>query len=338
MRIIDCHFHWWPRVYMEKLSERIAYPLAKPSDRGGYHYRRREDAEWEHFGWPAWFDLDRQFKELDALGHEMSVISSIGPLSVHFSDFSAEEGARAARFWNEQMAWAQREYAGRFWGTAAVPLVDTGIAIDIMEQAVGELGLVGVNVPGMVAGDPRIDAPRLEPFYARAAELGVPIFMHPTDGYFPEKMQGYDGALYASLGRVVDVSTSTYRLVLSGIMERYPDLKVYVSHTGGALPYQSGRMDKNSTKAGLPQKPSTYLKRMVTDTTSPHALGVRTAIEYYGVDQVMYGSDYPCWDPAEAIQIVEELKLSPGDARKIFHDNAVRFFSLPAQMEARKSA
>jgi len=323
---------------MERLSSRVVHPLAKPSDKGGYHYQRRADAQWEHFGWPAWFELERQFEDLDRLGHDMSVISSIGPLSVHFSDFSPEEGASAARFWNEQMAWAQRKYAGRFWGTAAIPMVDTRIAIETMERAIGDMGLVGVNIPGMVAGDPRIDAPRLEPFYARAAKLGVPIFMHPTDGYFPEKMEGYDGALYASLGRVVDVSTSTYRLVLSGIMERYPDLKVYVSHTGGALPYQSGRMDKNSTRANLPQKPSTYLKRMWTDTTSPHVLGVKTAIEYYGLDNVMYGSDYPCWEPAEAIEIVEGLGLSAADAEKIFFGNAMRFFGLKEQTQLRKAS
>lgn len=83
--------------------------------------------------------------------------------------------------------------------------------------------------------------------------------------------------------------------------------------------------------AKLPLKPSTYLKRMVTDTTSPHALGIRFAIDYYGVDNVMYGSDYPCWQPAEALALVEELGLSDADKRKILHDNVVRLFGLDVQ-------
>src|SRR5450756_2430828 len=91
------------------------------------------------------------------------------------------------------------------------------------------------------------------------------VYKRQTDVAFDEILEGYNGALYNSLGRVIDVSVAAYRLVLSGIMERHPNLKVFMSHAGGALPYQSGRMDKNSKAAGLPRPPSTYIKRMYTD-------------------------------------------------------------------------
>jgi aminocarboxymuconate-semialdehyde decarboxylase len=154
------------------------------------------------------------------------------------------------------------------------------------------------------------------------------LFVHPTDMMFRESLEGYDGALYLSLGRVIDVSVMAYRLVLSGIMERHPDLKIFMSHTGGALPYQSGRMDKNSKKAGLPQPPSTYLKRMYTDTVSPHALGIRFAVDYYGVDHVLYGSDYPCWTPATALELLHEIGLNEADIAKILDSNARRVMNL----------
>ena len=109
---------------------------------------------------------------------------------------------------------------------------------------------------------------------------------------------------------MIEVSVAAMRLVLSGMMERHPKLKVVMSHTGGALPYQSGRMDKNTPKAKLPKPASTYLKRMYTDTVSPHAAGMKFAIEYYGIDNVMYGTDYPCWEPAQALKLIDELKLS----------------------------
>ncbi len=125
-------------------------------------------------------------------------------------------------------------------------------------------------------------------------------------------LEGYGGALHLSLGRVIEVSVAASRLVLSGIMERHPDLKIVMSHTGGALPYQSGRMDKNTKNAKLPRPPATYLKRMYTDTVSPHAAGMKFAIEYYGIDHVMYGTDYPCWDPATALALIDELELSHG--------------------------
>jgi aminocarboxymuconate-semialdehyde decarboxylase len=156
----------------------------------------------------------------------------------------------------------------------------------------------------------------------------VPVLIHPNDEAFKHVLEGYDGALHLSLGRVIDVSVSAYRLVLSGIMERHPGLKVIVTHTGGSLPYQAGRMDKNSGAAKLPQPPSAYLKRMYTDTVSPHTPGVAFAVEFYGADRVIYGSDYPCWDPDAALRIIDELDLDDDSYRKITGDNARRLYGI----------
>jgi aminocarboxymuconate-semialdehyde decarboxylase len=130
--------------------------------------------------------------------------------------------------------------------------------------------------------------------------------------------------------------------VLSGVMERHPKLKVFMSHTGGALPYQAGRMDKNARVPSLPEKPSTYIKRMYTDTVSPHSMGVRFAIDFYGVDHIMYGDDYPCWNPEASLEVFEEVEidLTEEERVKIYSDNARRFFALepvPAAV-ARKQA
>ena len=88
-------------------------------------------------------------------------------------------------------------------------------------------------------------------------------------------------------------------------------------------------MDKNGGKAGLGQKPSTYLRRMFTDTVSPHMLGIKFAIDYYGIDHVMYGTDYPCWDPATCLALIDEIGLSETDQRKLFVENARRILGLP---------
>jgi len=278
--------------------------------------------------WPEWFDLDKQFEHMDALGHHVDAFGSIGPFSVHFSYVSPEQGRDQATLWNEEMARVQREYAGKVWASAAVPLVDTQIAIDVLNHAVTNLGLIGVNVPGSVGSDPRIDAERLEPFYDRVEQLGIPLFLHPTDAIFQDMLDGYDGALHLSLGRVIEVSVAAYRLVLSGVMERHPNLKIFMSHTGGALPYQAGRMDKNSKAAKLPQPPSTYLRRMYTDTVSPHAMGVKFAVDFYGVDHVMYGSDYPCWNPTAALEVFAEAGLSAQGQEQILYSNARRILGL----------
>jgi aminocarboxymuconate-semialdehyde decarboxylase len=337
MHIIDSHFHWWPRSVSERFCKRKTYPRAEVNQKGGYTYLRQDRADYVLSSWTEWFDLDKQLEYMDSLGHQIDVVCSIGPFSVFFSDLPGEEGREAAIHWNEEMAGAQKKYPGRVWASAAVPLVDTKIAIEVVDDAVKRLNLMGVNMPGSIGSDSRIDAERLEPFYARVAELGLPLFLHPTDAVFVEMLDGYDGALHLSLGRVVEVSVAAMRLVLSGIMERHPKLKIVMSHTGGALPYQSGRMDKNTPRAKLPKPTSTYLKRMYTDTVSPHAAGMKFAIEYYGIDHVMYGTDYPCWEPATALKLIDELKLSQDDQEKLFYSNARRILGLRDPAPARRA-
>src|SRR5579871_2420417 len=265
---------------------------------------------------------------MDSLGHDVSVVCSLGPFSIYFSDLPAQEGREAAIEWNEAMAGAQKKYPDRVWASAAVPLTDTAMAIEVLEHAINRLGLIGVNIPGSIGRDGRIDAERLEPFYARVEQLGVPLFLHPTDAVFGEELDGYGGALHLSLGRVIEVSVAASRLVFSGLMERHPNLKVVMSHTGGALPYQSGRMDKNGKNAKLPRPPSTYIRRMYTDTVSPHSMGIKFAIEYYGADRMMYGSDYPCWDPATALELLQQTGVSDTDKNKLFYSNARRILNL----------
>jgi aminocarboxymuconate-semialdehyde decarboxylase len=331
VRIVDSHFHWWPRSIFEALCERTGYPRAERDGKGGYRYLRAEGVQSFLPVWAEWFDLDKQFEHMDALGHHVDAFGSIGPFSVHFSDLPVEEGREAAIQWNEEMAGSTRRYPGRFWASAAVPLVDTEVALAVLEDAVGRLGLKGINLPGSVGSDPRIDHERLEPFYDRVEALGLPLFLHPTDAVFADMLSdGYGGALHLSLGRVIEVSVAAMRLVFSGIMERHPNLKVVMSHTGGALPYQAGRMDKNGKKANLPELPSTYIKRMYTDTVSPHALGMEFAVRFFGPDHVMYGSDYPCWMPADALRFFNEVGLPEDVQRKILSGNARRILQLDA--------
>jgi aminocarboxymuconate-semialdehyde decarboxylase len=327
MRIIDSHFHWWPRPIFEQLCKRDRYPRCERNARGGYNYVGEEGRPSLN-SWTEWFDLDRQLEHMDGLGHEVGVVCSLGPFSIYFSDLPPEEGRDAALEWNEAMAGAQRKYPGRVWASAAVPLTDTKIAIEVLDHAINTLGLMGVNIPGSIGRDSRIDAELLVPFYARVEQLGIPMFLHPTDAIFGDHLEGYGGALQLSLGRVIEVSVAASRIVFSGLMERHPDLKVVMSHTGGALPYQSGRMDKNGRNAKLPRPPSTYIRRMFTDTVSPHSMGIKFAIEYYGIDHVMYGSDYPCWDPATALALIDEVDLSFEEKDKLFYRNARRALGL----------
>ena len=339
MRIVDSHFHWWPRSVFEALCKRSSFPYAKRNAKGGYTVFVDEGSPLNG-GWAEWYELDALLahENENAQGFEADVVCSTGPISATFSHCDASIGLELCRSWNDEMAGAQAKHAGRLWASGVVPLQDTKAALDELERSVTKLGLMGVNIPGSIGRSGRIDDPRLEPFYDRVEQLGVPIFMHPTDAAFQDVLDGYNGALYNSLGRVIDLSVAAYRLVLSGIMERHPNLKVFMSHTGGALPYQAGRMDKNSKAAKLPKDPSVYLRRFYTDTVNPHVLGMKFAIEFYGVDHVMYGDDYPCWNPESCLKILKEVGLSAEDREKIMNTNARRILGLKEPVREKQAA
>jgi aminocarboxymuconate-semialdehyde decarboxylase len=179
-----------------------------------------------------------------------------------------------------------------------------------------------------MTGAETVDVPRLEPFYARVAELGVPLIVHPTDIAFGVALDGYDQGLQRAIGRLLDSSVTVLRLIFSGVLERHPDLKVVQTHAGGLLPYQAGRIDKNARIRDLPEPPSTYLKRLFVDTVAPQELTIRTAVEFFGVERVLYGTDYPCWSQRAAVDVLDEARLTDGQRDMVLSTNAEKVFDL----------
>jgi aminocarboxymuconate-semialdehyde decarboxylase len=317
MKAVDAHIHWFPETYYKFLVKRSANPRAEYED-GRWSYLNGDRSV--HRMSPEWFNLDMHFATVAKTGHDMAIISSLG-IHSDLDNLPAEEARDAARLINEEWSAAQRRYPGNFFAAAAIPLQDTDMAVAELEYAVGTLGLRGASLPGSIAGEP-LDAPRLEAFYARAEQLDVPLFVHPTDGAFVDAMPGYDKAIYRSLGRVVDSSVAVLRLVFSGLMDRYPKLRILHFHAGGVLPYAVGRLDKNARIPTLADPPSAYLKRMWVDTAMPHSLTFRMALDFYGSDRVLYGSDNPCWNPLAALETVQVLGMSEEIQHRVLRENA----------------
>src|SRR5260221_13619731 len=127
---------------------------------------------------------------------------------------------------------AQARLLWGFWALGVVQLQDTQVRIDQLDRMVQKLGLIGVNIPSTIGRDNHIDHSRLEPLYDRIEQLGVPLLIHPTDNAFIDILDGYNGSLHLALGRTFDVSLTSARLIFTGIMERHPKLRLYISHTG----------------------------------------------------------------------------------------------------------
>ncbi|GAA3527827.1 amidohydrolase family protein [Amycolatopsis ultiminotia] len=325
MRVVDSHFHWFPRSHFETMAARSSFPR---TERVGDGYRYRYHDGRGVIPLPAvWFDLDLGLETAQAAtGPDTTVVCTTGVLAGMLDQMPAAEALDEAHAYNEEIAKAQRAHPGRFFGTAAVPLQDTAAALAVLDHAVRSLNLRGVNLPSTVGAEP-VDQERLEPFYARVAELGVPLIVHPTDLAFNEVLTGYADGLQRSLGRLLDSSVTVLRLIFSGVMERHPSLRIVQTHAGGLLPYQAGRIDKNARVEGLPAPPSHYLRQIFVDTVAPQALTIRTALEYYGEDNVLYGTDHPCWSPRAANAVLDEANLGE-DVRAKISANAASVFPL----------
>jgi aminocarboxymuconate-semialdehyde decarboxylase len=326
MRTVDSHFHWFPRSHFEYMAARAEFPR---TERVGDGYRYYYNEGRDFLPLPAvWYDLDAGLAASDAAsGPDTVVVCTTGVLSGLLDQLPTKEGIDTAVAYNEEIAKAQRTHPGRFFGTAAVPLTDTEQALAVLDHAVRDLDLRGVNLPPVTAGGP-VDDARLDPFYARVAELGVPLIVHPTDLVFGEMLSDYGNALQRTVGRLFDSSVTILRLIFSGVMERYPDLRIIQTHGGGFLPYQAGRIDKNARQEGIPLAPSEYLRRIFVDTVTPQALTVRTALEFYGPDKVIYGTDHPCWSPRAAVGVLEEAGLSAEQHTRIRSTNVEAVLNL----------
>jgi aminocarboxymuconate-semialdehyde decarboxylase len=318
MTSVDIHTHWFPPCYYELLASRTEEPRA---ERDGDDWNYLNGARSEPGMVREWFDLDMQFETAARTGMEMALVSSMG-IHSDLDGLPAGEAREAARMVNEEWAAAQRRHPGRFFAAAAVPLQDTEMAIEELDHAITALDLRAVSIPSSVACEP-LDTPRLAPFWARVEQLGVPLFIHPTDGTLLDVLDGYDKRLHGSLGRVVDSSVAVLRLVLSGTLDRHPDLKILHFHAGGVLPYAAGRLDKNASSADLvDQHPTTYLKRMWVDTAMPYPPTIAMALEFYGADRVLYGSDNPCWNPMAALEATRSLNLEATAMSAVLEGNA----------------
>lgn len=334
MTVIDSHFHWYPRSLFDALCEQPGYPRARRvGDSFAYilgeaavpdEGRRRGDRALPD----EWLDLERGLDLMSTTyGGDFAVVCTTGVLSGLLGQVPATSSADCARVYNEAVAEAQRAHVGNFFGTATVPLHDADEAISVAEEAVKELGLVGINLPAL-SGDEFVDAPRLEPFFDRVESLQVPLIVHPTDVAYRDSFPGYDDAIFMTIGRLLDSSLTVLRLIFGGVLERHPGLRVLHTHSGALLPYQAGRIDKNARVRDLPLPPSEYLKRIFVDTVSPLELTIRAAIDFYGADHVLYGTDYPCWNVESALSVIEEAGVAEPTKDLVLAGNARSLFNI----------
>ena len=322
--IVDCQSHIFPRAYAELLT-RNSNTLRTSGGDGVYLI--------DYDGVQRFrLDLDdyspaRKLADMDRAGVDMSVISVNIPTPDMLLPELAVEGARIC---NDAVAALCQQHHDRIIGIASLPLNDVPAAIAELERAVHELDLRGVFLPSHVDGD-HLDHTRFEPFYARAAALGVPLVLHPTVPIWGDAIS--DHSMIPMVGFMVDTSFAMLRLILGGAMERHPKLRVVHPHCGGVLPYLMGRVVeqtevKRRGRDHITHSPRETYRRVYLDLVSPSQLAVNFALDFAGADRLLFGSDHP-WVSIDAImQYVRKLDCSDEDMRKILGGNARELFGI----------
>ena len=256
---IDVHAHMIPAKFVQ--GDEVRYPL---DGSGGVHVMPLRPQP--NFADDTIYSVERRLRDMDAQGIDMHVLS----LQPMFADaLPAEQAIPICRAINNAFAEVVAANPKRFLALANLPMQSPQDAARELERAVKELGLRGAEIRSQINGT-NLDEPPLAPFYDKAQELDVPIFIHP--GGVPgleERLGKY--YLTNLIGNPMDTTIAAASLIFGGVLRKYPRLKVYLAHGGGACPYIRYRWDhgwkvRGEGKAVIDRPPSEYLSRLYFDS------------------------------------------------------------------------
>jgi predicted TIM-barrel fold metal-dependent hydrolase len=335
MTRIDFEAHFVTREYVRALEENSGYPRYGLDQRtGGRRLEYTRDVG-EPLGDVLLDRLldtgEQRLEDMDAAGVDVQVLSLTSP---GVEQFDPEKGTVLARKANEELARVIERHPDRYLGFAALAPRDPEAAADELERAVKDLGLRGWKTHSNY-GDTYLDDEEYRPILARAEQLDVPIYLHPTVPAMPQ-LRKYGFALAgAPFGFGIETSVCMMRLIYSGIFDRYPRLQIMLGHLGEGLPFLVQRMDfayvrpwfDPDARPDLKKKPSDYLRENVFVTTSGNyfAAAFTCTCEAMGIDRILFASDYPYEDSKECVQFVEGLAIGREEREKIYFRNAGQF-------------
>lgn len=242
--------------------------------------------------------VEPRLADMDRAGVDVQVLS-ISPSQYHYWA-EPELAWTICRTANRGVAAFGAEEPDRFTGLGLVPLQHPDLMVACIEDAVLDCGLVGVEISSHApdpAGDGTLELsdPRYEPFWARAAELGAVVFLHPFGCTLDERLDRF--YLSNTVGQPVENAVALSHLIFSGVLDRHPALRVVAAHGGGYLPTFLGRSDHawevRPEARECVDRPSSYLKRIWFDSLVHTPEALRALVAAVGADRIALGSDYP---------------------------------------------
>jgi predicted TIM-barrel fold metal-dependent hydrolase len=337
LKKIDFEAHFYTSDYIKAMYANKGYPRFEDAGPAGRQLLYNPVVPQPFAGalMDRLLDLgENRIREMDACGVDVQILSLSAP---GIEQFDPRIGTELARKANDALYEVTKRYPGRIMGYAALAPRDPQAAVAELTRAVTELGFKGWNTHSNYGGT-MLDDPMYRPILAKAEELGVPVYIHPTVSA-SDQLKGYGFALAgAPFGFGIDVAVCVMRLIYSGIFDRCPQLKIILGHLGEGLTFLFKRMDWAYVRPFAPEmrprlekKPSEYLKNNFYITTSGNYYlpAFMCAYETLGADRILLGTDYPYEDMEECLQFVEGLPISREEKEKIYGLNAEKMGIAP---------
>ena len=326
---IDIHCHYYYPGADTLLGEHKA-SNPRRSDLHSNDITKRINRERHKTELPKLTDISIRLAEMERLGIDMQVLS---PSPGHYNYWAPAELARdSAVAVNDRLCALVAEHPDRFAAMATVPLQDGQMAAAELERAVKKLGFRGVEISTNVNGK-ELTRAGLEPFFAKAEELGAVVFIHPAGTSIADRMG--DHYFRNIIGHPLELTIAIGQLVFDGYLERYSGLKVCVAHGGGYYAAYPGRFDhafgcREDCRTHAAKPPRDYMRNVYFDSLVYTDHQLRALVEAWGVDHVLLGSDYPfdMGEPDPVGHVLSVASFSDEDRAAVLGRNAARLFGL----------
>lgn len=323
---IDAYSHIMPQKYKDALY--------------------KESLTMPHFLRPALYDLDERFRILDKYEGIIQVLTISLPSVENVPD--PKKAMDLAKMANDEMAELVLKYPNRFVAAVAcVPMTDMDAALGEIDRAINDLKFRGVQINTPMNGRP-LDAPELMPLYEKMHQYNLPIFIHPEREVTYPDYENEDRSkyfVYCLWGWPYETTVAMTRLVCSGVLEKYPNLKLVTHHCGAMVPYFEQRIIgfydlftmRTDFKLPLSKAPIEYFKMFYMDTALyGNSPALMCAYAFGGADHLLFAADMPLGDSLmgyrnyrQTIEAIEQMEISDAEKKMIFEDNARALMRLP---------
>ena len=275
-----------------------------------------------------------RLKEMDDASIDIQVLSHGAPATQRIpADIAVPLSIEA----NDRLYQTVQAKPDRFHGFAVLPTDDPKAAADELERAVDKLGFKGAMIHGPSNGE-FLDNKKFWPIYERAEALDVPIYIHPSvpmesviQAYYQDYLEDYPTLATNAWGFTVETATQGIRMVLSGVFEKHPGLKIVLGHLGESLPFSIWRIDAGlkRSRANMTSFRDLFCKHFYITTSGNFSdPAMLCCIQEMGVDRILFSVDWPFVQNDPGVEWMERISLSTEDKNKILHGNAKKLLKM----------